>query len=171
MIQELSNREKIILRYIIEDFISIANPIGSQSISQKKDINLSSATIRNVMSELEEMSYITHPHTSGGRIPTDKGYRYFVNELMGIESLKPLEKSKIKKQIDEVDLAGDEIYKEVSRILGKLSQEISVVSQPYFSEGIFEKLELIDLSSNKLLVVVSIKTGLVRTLLFDIDSE
>lgn len=171
MIGELSNREKIILRYIIEDFISIANPIGSQTISQKKDINLSSATIRNVMSDLEDMSYITHPHTSGGRIPTDKGYRYFVNELMGVEPLKPVDKNRIKKQIDEVDLAGDEIYKEVSRILGKLSREISVVSQPYFSEGIFEKLELIDLSSNKLLVVVSIKSGLVRTLLFDIDSE
>jgi heat-inducible transcriptional repressor len=171
MFGELSEREKIILRYIIEDFIYTANPIGSQTVSQKKNINLSPATIRNVMSDLEEMNYITHPHTSGGRIPTDKGYRFFVNELMGIEPLKPNDKIKIKKHIDEVELAGDEIYKEVSKILGKLSQEISIVSQPYFSEGVFEKLELINLSSNKLLVIVSIKSGLVRTLLFDIDSE
>jgi heat-inducible transcriptional repressor len=171
MLAELSEREKIILRYIIEDFIYTANPIGSQVISQKKDINLSSATIRNVMSDLEEMSFITHPHTSGGRIPTDKGYRYFVNELMDIEPLKPNDKNRIKKHLDEVELAGDEIYKEVSKILGKLSQEISIVSQPYFSEGVFAKLELVNLSTNKLLVVVSIKSGLVRTLLFDIDSE
>src|SRR5664279_3713251 len=132
MFGELSDREKVILRYIIEDFIYTANPIGSQAISQKKDISLSSATIRSVMSDLEEMSYITQPHTSGGRIPTDKGYRYFVNELMGAGSLKSNDKNKIKKHIDEVELAGDEIYKEVSRILGKLSREISVVSQPYF---------------------------------------
>jgi heat-inducible transcriptional repressor len=171
MIGELSDREKVILRYIIEDFISSANPIGSQAISQKKDVNLSSATIRNVMSELEELNYITQPHTSGGRIPTDKGYRFFVNELMGLEPLNQNDKNKIKKQVDEVDLAGDEIYKEVSKILGKLSREISIVSQPYFSEGVFEKLELIDLSSNKLLVVVSIKSGHVRTLLFDVESE
>ncbi len=170
MLGELTDREKIILRYIIEDFIYTANPIGSQSISQKKDVNLSSATIRNVMSDLEEMSYITHPHTSGGRIPTDKGYRYFVNELMGYGTLKSNDKNKIKKHIDDIELTGDEVYKEVSKILGKLSQEISVVSQPYFSEGVFEKLELIDLSTSKLLVVVSIKSGLVRTLLFDIDS-
>lgn len=168
---ELSGREKIILRYIIEDFIFTANPIGSQVISQKKDINLSSATIRNVMGDLEDMSYITQPHTSGGRIPTDKGYRYFVNELMGLDPLNANDKSKIKKHIEEIEYSGDEVYKEVSKILGKLSKEISVVSQPYFSEGIFEKLELIDLASNKLLVIVSIKSGLVRTLLFDIESE
>jgi len=171
MYGELSDREKIILRYIIEDFIQTANPIGSHSISQKREVNLSSATIRNVMSSLEDMSFITHQHTSGGRIPTDKGYRYFVNELMGVEPLKQNDKSKIRKQIEEIDLAGDEIYKEVSKILGRITKEISVVSQPYFSEGVFEKLELIDLSSNKLLVIVSVQSGLVRTVLFDIESE
>jgi heat-inducible transcriptional repressor len=123
------------------------------------------------MSDLEGFSYLTHPHTSGGRVPTDKGYRYFINELMEIEPLKPVDKTKIKKQLDETDLSGEEIFKEVSNILGKLTSEISIVSQPYLSEGVFEKLELIDLSSNKLLVVVSIQSGFVRTLIFDIESK
>jgi heat-inducible transcriptional repressor len=168
---ELTDREKTILRYIIEDFIQTANPIGSRYISKKTDINLSPATIRNVMSDLEELSFLTHPHTSGGRMPTDKGYRYFVNELMDVEPLKSSEKSKIKKQIEEFDLSGDEIYKEVSKILGKLTKEISIVSQPNFAKAVLDKVELLNLSSNKILVVVSIKAGFVRTLIFDIHSE
>jgi heat-inducible transcriptional repressor len=171
MQEELSNREKTILRCIIEDFIYTANPVGSRYISKKSDLSLSPATIRNVMSDLEDLKYLTHNHTSGGRVPTDKGYRYFVNELMEVEPLGREEKDILKMQVNEIDLSADEIYKEVSKILGRLSKEISVVSQPYLSDGIFEKLELVNLSSAKLLVVVSIQSGLVRTLLFDIDSE
>jgi heat-inducible transcriptional repressor len=168
---ELSNREKTILRYIVEDFIKTANPVGSRYISKNTDINLSPATIRNVMSDLEGMNFITHQHTSGGRMPTDKGYRYFVNELMDFEPLKSSEMDLLKSQINDAEPGSDDIYKEVSKILGKLTKEISIVSQPYLSEGIFEKLELITLSSIKLLVVVSIKSGLVRTLIFDLDTS
>lgn len=171
MQEDLSNREKTILRCIIEDFIFTANPVGSRYISKKSDLQLSPATIRNVMSDLEEMNFLTHNHTSSGRVPTDKGYRYFVNELMDIEPLKQEEKDILTAQVHEIDFSADEIYKEVSKILGRLSKEISVVSQPYLSDGIFQKLELVNLTSTKLLVVVSIQSGLVRTLLFDIESE
>ncbi len=168
---DLSVREKTILRYIIENFIRSANPVGSKFISSTTDINLSSASIRNVMSDLEEKDFLTHNHTSGGRLPTDKGYRFFVNELMEVEPLAQNDKSKIKKHIEEFDLSTDEIYKEVSKILGRLTNEISIVSQPYFSDGILEKIELISLSSTKILIVVSIKSGLVRTLIFDIETS
>ncbi len=171
MFVDLSNREKTILRCIVEDYIRTANPVGSRYISQKGDINLSPATIRNVMSDLEELNFLTHNHTSGGRVPTDKGYRYFVNELMDDDLLIPSEKEILQSQLDDADLANDEVFKEVSKILGRLSKEISIVSQPYLSQGIFEKLELVNLSSSKLLVVVSIQSGLVRTLLFDVESE
>lgn len=171
MYSELTEREKVILRYIIEDFIRTATPVGSRHISKNTDISLSPATIRNVMSDLEELSFLTHSHTSGGRVPTDKGYRFFVDELMDKEPLKPVEKTKFKKHLGDADLAGEEIFKEVSNILGKITREISIVSQPYFSEGIFEKLELISLSSSRMLVVVSIQSGLVRTVIFDMESE
>jgi heat-inducible transcriptional repressor len=167
----LSNREKIILRCIIEEYIKSANPVGSRYISKNQDINLSPATIRNVMSDLESLNLITHQHTSGGRIPTDKGYRYFVDELMEKKPLVSNEIDLFKKNLDETDSLNDEIYKEISKILGKLSKEISIVSQPYISEGIFEKIELIKLSSTRLLIVVSIKSGFVRTLFFDINSD
>jgi heat-inducible transcriptional repressor len=171
MLEELSEREKTILRCIIEDYIHTANPIGSRYVSKKVDLKLSPASIRNVMSDLEELNLLTHNHTSGGRVPTDKGYRYFVNELMESETMIPVEREILQTQINEADFVKDEIYKEVSRILGRLSKEISIVSQPYLSLGILEKLELVNLSSTKLLVVVSIKSGHVRTLLFDADSE
>lgn len=170
MTEELTFREKVILRCIIEEFIHTANPIGSRYISKSSEIKLSPATIRNVMSDLEDLNFLTHNHTSGGRVPTDKGYRYFVNELMESDPLVQNEKDLLKAQINDVDPGKDEIYKEVSKILGRLSKEISIVSQPYLSQGIFEKMELVNLSSTKLLVVVSIKSGLVRTLLFDIES-
>lgn len=167
---DLTYREKVILRSIIEEYIYSANPVGSRYISKNSDVKLSPASVRNVMSDLEDLNFLTHNHTSGGRVPTDKGYRYFVNELMESEPLIQQEKDILKTQISDADTSKDEIYKEVSRILGRLSKEISIVSQPYISGGIFEKLELVNLSSTKLLVIVSIKAGLVRTLLFDIDS-
>jgi heat-inducible transcriptional repressor len=171
MTNELSNREKVILSYIIEDFIRTAIPVGSRHISKNSNINLSPATIRNVMSDLEDLSYITHPHTSGGRIPTDKGYRFFVEKLMNIEPLSNSEKLKIKSHIEDFEVTNEEIYKEISKILGKLTKEISIVSQPIFSEGILEKIEIFSLSSSKILVVVSIGSGLVRTLMFDLETE
>lgn len=167
---ELTYREKVILRCIIEEFIHTANPIGSRYISKTSDIKLSPASIRNVMSDLEDLNFLTHNHTSGGRVPTDKGYRYFVNELMEPDPMIQNERDLLKAQLSEADTSQDEIYKEVSKILGRLSKEISIVSQPYLSQGIFEKLELINLSSTKLLVVVSIKSGLMRTILFDAES-
>ncbi|MBZ0203185.1 MAG: heat-inducible transcriptional repressor HrcA [Ignavibacteria bacterium] len=170
MIEELSEREKTILRCIIEDYIHTANPVGSRYVSRKAEISLSPATIRNVMSDLEDLNFLTHHHTSGGRVPTDKGYRYFVNELMETDSLSNNDNEILSTQIGEIDPANDEIYKEVSKILGRLTKEISIVSQPYLSQGVFEKLELISLSSSKLLVVVSVQSGLVRTLLFDVES-
>lgn len=171
MTEELSHREKIILRYIIEDFIKNVNPVGSKQISKSTDINLSSASIRNIMSGLEDKKLLTHTHTSAGRIPTDKGYRYFVDTLMEKKSLDDNEMKKISSVSEELDLMGDDIFREVSKILGKLTKELSVVSQPYFSEGFFEKIEIITLSSTKILVVVSIVSGLVRTIIFDIDSS
>lgn len=168
--EELTYREKVILRCIIDEYICSANPVGSRYISKNSDIKLSPASIRNVMSDLEDLNYLTHNHTSGGRVPTDKGYRYFVNELMDTEPLMQQEKDILTAQITETENVKDEIYKEVSRILGRLSKEISIVSQPYISGGIFEKIELVNLSSTKLLVIVSIKSGLVRTLMFDVES-
>ena len=170
-LESLTNREKIILRHVVEDFIKSATPVGSKTISEKADINLSPATIRNIMSNLEELSLLTHQHTSGGRLPTDKGYRYFVNEIMEVEPLKKSEEEFLKKQFSDLDFPTEDIFREISKILGKLSKEISIVSQPFISEGRLEKIELVLISSTRILVIVSVQSGLIRTLMFEVDSQ
>ena len=86
--EELNEREKNILRYIIQQFILTASPVGSRNITKKYDVGVSPATVRNIMSDLEESGFIDHPHTSAGRIPTDKGYRFYVDSLMDITKIK-----------------------------------------------------------------------------------
>jgi heat-inducible transcriptional repressor len=157
MSEILSHREKEVLRYIVENFVKSALPVGSRSISKQTDLNLSSATIRNVMSDLEEMEFLSTPHTSAGRIPTDKGYRFFVNSLMAKDNLSESEIAFLKSQIEEIKSGvpgSDDIYIETSKILGKISHQLAVVSQPFLKSGILEKLDIIRLSSNKILVVI-----------------
>jgi len=94
--EELNQREKAILRSIVQQFILTATPVGSRNITKKYDIGFSPATVRNIMSDLEDSGFINHPHTSAGRVPTDKGYRYYVDSLMDVDKLNSKEKDLIK---------------------------------------------------------------------------
>ena len=174
MSETLTDREKEVLKYVVENFIRIASPIGSRSASKKMDLNLSPATIRNVMSDLEEMDLLDTPHTSAGRIPTDKGYRYYVDILMEKEKLNLQEEFHLKNQFDEKNLnilESQDLYIETSRILGKISHLLAVVTQPQISKGIFDKLEFVNIFSNRVLVVLNIKSGIVKTVIMELDSE
>lgn len=174
MSEILTDREKEVLRYVVENFIKSASPVGSRSVSKKTDLNLSSATIRNVMSDLEDKELLDTPHTSAGRIPTDKGYRYFVDMLMGKEKLKLQEEYNLKNFFDDKNLnllESHDLYIETSRILGKITHLLAIVSEPQFSKGIFDKLEFVNISYNKILVVINIKSGIVKTVIMEIHSE
>lgn len=170
----LSNREKEILKYIVENFIKSALPIASRAISKDTDLNLSSATIRNVMSDLEGMDFLETPHTSAGRMPTDKGYRYYVDSLMNKESLNKSEiiylRSQLKDKKNNI-VDNQDIFIETSKLLGKISHQLAIVTEPFLSSGIFERLELVVISSKKILVVLNIKSGHVRTVIMEIESE
>ncbi|MBK6912636.1 MAG: hypothetical protein IPH11_02790 [Ignavibacteriales bacterium] len=96
--EELNDREKTILRSIIQQFILTASPVGSRNITKKFNVGVSPATVRNIMSDLEDTGFIDHPHTSAGRVPTDKGYRYYVDTLMEIQKLKNTDKGIIDKK-------------------------------------------------------------------------
>lgn len=174
MNESLTDREKEVLKYVVENFIRSAAPIGSRSVSKQTDLNLSSATIRNVMSDLEERDLLDTPHTSAGRIPTDKGYRYYVDLLMDRERLNLQEEYELKSKFDEKNLNisdNQELYIETSRILGKISHLLAVVSQPQLSKGIYDRIELVSISSNRILVVLNIKSGIVKTVVMEMDSE
>jgi heat-inducible transcriptional repressor len=118
----LSERERTVLRHVVHDFIETAVPIGSRYISKRHDdeLGLSAATIRNVMSDLEYLGYINHPHTSSGRVPTDMGYRFYLDTLMRKETISPLDQRQIRENLNAVD-EDDEIFKQSSKLLSSWS--------------------------------------------------
>ncbi len=169
---ELSEREKTVLRYVVHDFIDTAVPIGSRYISRRHEdvLGLSAASIRNVMSDLEYLGYINHPHTSAGRVPTDLGYRFYLDTLMMQEILSDKDQKTIRENLNAVDET-EELFRQCSKILSKISKQLCVVTSPQLSRGIFEKLELVQISSTRLMVIISLQLGLVRTIMMEVETE
>jgi heat-inducible transcriptional repressor len=168
--QTLNEREQSILHHVVYNYIQTAIPVGSRYISKHFESSLSAASIRNVMADLEELGFLSHPHTSAGRVPTDLGYRFYIDYLMEMQQLSDDEKLRIRQQLDQANDA-DEMLRETSKLLGKISHQLGIVTSPHLSSGIFEKIELIPIASSKLLVVISIRTGIVRTLMMEIGVE
>jgi heat-inducible transcriptional repressor len=169
--EELNQREKAILRSVVQQFILTATPVGSRNITKNYNIGYSPATVRNIMSDLEDSGYINHPHTSAGRVPTDKGYRYYVDSLMDIEILNSKEKSLIDKSLNILLDETDELVKITSKLLSSITKQIACVTYPNLESGTLEKIQIISLASTRILVVISIKSGLVKTITLELDSE
>jgi heat-inducible transcriptional repressor len=169
---ELSDRERTVLHYVVRDFIETATPVGSRFISKRHEdvLGVSSATIRNIMSDLEYLGYIDHPHTSAGRVPTDRGYRFYLDSLMRLEAISQDDQQAIRDSLDTVNDMED-LLRETSRLIGRISRQLCVVTTPHLSSGVFEKLELVPISSNRILVVISIKSGLIRTIMMEAGVE
>jgi heat-inducible transcriptional repressor len=169
--QELNDREKNILRYIIQQFILTASPVGSRNIAKNYDIGLSPASVRNIMADLEDSGYINHPHTSAGRIPTDKGYRFYVDSLMNIRKLQSSEKGKINKSLERTRNETEELINITSGLLSSITNQLAYVSYPNLDSGTLEKLQIISLTSTRILVVISIKSGFVKTITLELQSS
>jgi heat-inducible transcriptional repressor len=169
--EELNEREKNILRHVIQQFILTASPVGSRNITKRFDIGLSPATVRNIMADLEESGFIDHPHTSAGRIPTDKGYRFYVDSLMDIPELHHTEKGIINQNLDINAVDTDELIRNTSVLLSSITHQLACVSYPKLETGILEKLQIVSLSSTRILVIVSIKSGLVKTITLELSSD
>jgi heat-inducible transcriptional repressor len=167
----LRDREKAILRFVIHQFILTANPVGSRNISKKYDIGLSPASIRNIMSDLEELGFLDHPHTSAGRVPTDKGYRVYVDSLMDPPRLEQAIKQIVDVNLSAASNETEELLKVTSSILSELTNQLAMVTYPKFEQAVLEKIQIVQLSSTRILVVVSVKSGLIRTITLEIDAE
>jgi len=170
MNEELNEREKNILRSVIQQFILTATPVGSRNITKKYEIGLSPATVRNIMADLEDSGFIDHPHTSAGRIPTDKGYRFYVDSLMDIQKVRNSEKAYINRSLDDITEM-DELFKLASGLLSRITKQLACVMYPKLDSGILEKIQLVSLTSSRILAVVSIKSGLIKTITLEINSE
>lgn len=167
----LNDREGVILQSIIQLYLLKAQPISSKLISQylHNNMKLSPATIRNIMQKLEETQLIDHPHTSAGRIPTDKGYRYYVDSLMHLEDLNKKELDILSSNLN--NLTNNEVLRDASRILGLLSQYLGLVEIPNIKDLILERIELIVLASNRLMLVLMLDSNNVRTLTIETQFE
>jgi len=167
----LSERQKNILFGIFREYVDTALPAGSSHLVQKYNLSCSSATVRNEMSKLEKLGYIRQPHTSAGRIPTEKGYRFYVNQLTQWEHPTREEQKQICQHIEDAQGDLKRIFNEASRILGQISMELGVVLTPCISGGVFDRMELVKLSHKKILVIIHVRSRLVKTVILKIDSE
>lgn len=168
--EELNDREKNILRYIIQQFVLTASPVGSRNITKQYNVGLSPATVRNIMSDLEDSGYINHPHTSAGRIPTDKGYRTYVDSLISIKKLSKTEQGFIDHSFENISQETDELLKLTSKLLSKITHQLACVVYPNFNSAILKKIQLVWISSKRILVVVSIKSGMIKTITLELKS-
>ena len=166
----LSTKEKLVLGELVKNFIDTAMPVSSSLIAQTSRLNISPATIRNIMAMLESRGYIYQPHTSAGRVPQTPAYRAYVDMLMKKSRLSFDEKEQITVTINPLENYDlEDVLNEVTRILAHLSKQIGIMMSPRIEQGIFERMELIPLSSEKLLVIITVKSGFVRTITLEIS--
>jgi heat-inducible transcriptional repressor len=164
----MTERSRKILEVIVDDYIATGEPIGSRAVTRRHKLDLSAATVRNVMSDLEEFGFLASPHTSAGRIPTEKGYRYYVDSLLRLRALTPKEK----RSLDASCHGGagiENMFKETSRALSALSRHAGIVLAPRFTTTVFKQIEFIQLSRGKLLMVFVSQSGMVQNKLIDAD--
>ncbi len=166
----ITKRQSAVLKGIIQLYVDKAVPVGSHHLV-KHNLHCSTATIRKEMMDLEKRGFLKQPHTSAGRIPTTKGYRYYIDTLMTIKFPNNKEQSKIHKAIKEAKGDLNLLLEQASKILGEISSELAVVLTPGMSEGKFDRMELIGLSEKKVLAVIHVRSRLVKTYVLEISSE
>src|SRR6184192_2397327 len=170
MVASLNDRERQVLEAVIETYVETADPAGSRTIAKKFGLTLSAATIRNTMSDLEEKGYLYHPHTSAGRIPTDLAYRVYVNSLMRLSQVSASDSHQIREELAERN-AVDQILERAAQVLGVLTKELGVAAGPTLDEALLERLELLQAGSDRLLLVLTLKSGVVRTIFVEVPAH
>lgn len=168
---QIDERKKKVLQALIIDYISSAEPVGSRTISRKFDLGVSSATIRNEMADLEEMGYIEQPHTSAGRIPSDRGYRFYVDSLMERTSLTGSERSVVEGIVFQKMKKIQGLVQETSRLLSELTKLTSIVAFPSQSLSKFSQIHLLPYQPGKALMVVIRDNGSVENNIIDVPES
>ena len=164
------DRRLAVLRAIVEDYVATREPVGSKALVDRHALGVSPATIRNDMAALEDEGLIAQPHTSAGRVPTDKGYRVFVDRLSGVKPLSPAERRAIERLLGEAaDL--DDVLDRTVRLLAQLTQQVAVVQYPSLSRSAVRHVELVELAPRRLLLVLITDTGRVEQRMVDVAAE
>ena len=168
---DLGKRKAYILATVVYEYIATAEPVGSQALTQKYNLGISSATVRNEMAELEAGGYLIQPHTSAGRVPSDAGYRTYVDRLMEPEELTVDERRRIRDELNDAARELDEIIDHTTRLLGRLSNNLAFVTMPQQDAQRFKHIQLIWLSSHTGVAIVVTSLGVAAQSLFELGAE
>lgn len=168
---QITERMKQILRMVVEDYTLTGEPVGSRTIARKSSLNLSPATIRNIMADLEEAGLLAQPHTSAGRVPTVKGLRFYVDYILDVVELSPEERRFIRSQYEGRQVEPADLFRETSRILSSSSHYLGVVWAPRLSVVMLQHIEFVKLKKHLVLVILVSTTGMVHNRLIEIEDD
>jgi heat-inducible transcriptional repressor len=169
--QDLNDRERRVLEAVIQSYVETAEPAGSRTISKRVGLGVSPATIRNTMSDLEEKGYLFHPHTSAGRVPTDIAYRVYVDSLMRVQPLRDAERDRLAEQLTASGSAIEGILRSAAQSLSILTQELGIALGPRLDQAVLQRLELVRVSSERLVLVLTLSGGAVRTIFVEVKRQ
>ncbi|MGZ4500966.1 MAG: heat-inducible transcriptional repressor HrcA [Nocardioidaceae bacterium] len=166
----VEDRKLAVLRAIVEDYVATQEPVGSKALVERHKLGVSPATIRNDMAALEEEGFLTQPHTSAGRVPTDKGYRLFVDRLSQVKPLSSAERRAIMTLLEgALDL--DDVVQRSVRLLAQLTRQVAIVQYPTLSRSTVRHVELVVLNGTRVLVVMILSTGRIEQRIIELPEE
>lgn len=168
---DLSKRDQHVLEAVVTDYIHTGEPVGSRTISKRYGVNVSSATIRNVMADLEEMGFLHQPHTSAGRIPTERGLRFYLDSIMQFKALEEREREMIREAFRNELPDVKELLRRTSRVLSRFCRQAGVVLWPKLTLTLFKRIEFIRLRAHQIMVLLVSKTGLVHHTLVEWEED
>ena len=167
--QNLSEREQKILQAVINTYITVAEPVGSRSVVKRFDLGLSPATVRNVMADLEEMGYLEQRHSSSGRVPTGRGYRYYVDYLMRVQQLTLDERARMEQEFTAKLNDADDVLRQASHMLALVTNQAGIVESPNDRRAEVQRIDLIPVKTDRMAVLVVDNFGRVRTMTVHLD--
>jgi heat-inducible transcriptional repressor len=171
-VEQLSKRERRVLEAVIQSYVATAEPAGSRTLSRRFGLGVSPATIRNTMSDLEEKGFLFHPHTSAGRVPTNKAYRAYVDALItDPTAIASPEHDRLAEVLSASDSPIETILRRAAQSLGILTQELGVAMGPRLSTSVLRSLDLVRISEERLLMVLALEGGAVRTVFVEITGS
>ena len=168
---DLNEREDLILQAVVHTFITTAEAVGSRSIVKRYGLDLSPATVRNVMADLEEAGYLQQLHTSSGRVPTDNGYRYYVDHLMRVQELTLSERTRIEREMSQRLDDADEVMQRTCHLLALVSHQTGIVESPAEGKATVRRIELMSVAPTRVAVMIADHYGRVRTMIVSSDEE
>ncbi len=171
--EPLTEREHRVLEAVIRTYVETAEPAGSRTVARRFNLGISPATVRNTMSDLEEKGYLFHPHTSAGRMPTDRGYRFYVDSLLN-QPRRPENGTKeaLRLELQGADRSGVELLvRRAAQVLGLLTSELGIATAPALAEATLERIDLTAVGEGKILLALTLRGGAIRTIFVNVPAD